>query len=228
MGHGSAHQKPPLPKINSTSVKKGQRSTSRAAEAALCAQILPLIAEIERKIVERDRLAARTRLLESLCQSLQLALECVKAFKLDQGRDSLNGRALLELEKRIQSLDSGMSGVPLEAQQLRGSAIGELFQFISSSIKQNDDLTGVAHTTVLDGGLLSLYNCGLIAFLYDPEFRRGLLRNMSSGPKVNDEIIRKGCENLLRLSMAVVQVRVAIEQAKVDRDNSARKADLGW
>jgi hypothetical protein len=144
---------------------------------------------------------------------LQLALECVKTFNVDQGRDSVNARALLELEQRIQSLDIGLSStMALEAQQLRGSVIGEVYEFIASSIKQNIDLTGVAHTTVLDGGLLSLYDCGLIAFLYDPEFRRGLLRDTSLDPKVNDELIRKGCEYLQRLSMDVIQVRALLSR----------------
>jgi hypothetical protein len=174
----------------------------------LAAEVPALQAELEEQVHVRQELDARNRFLQAFCESMRLMVECSKVYHADRGTFSgFENPILLELEERIGSIDlEALGAIPLAAEQMQASEIGNVIGTIASFVKQDSSLYGLSHTTALDSGLLSLVNGALIAFLYSPKFRDEVAQYMTLSPEEIAEIVWKGAEDFCLLCVNVVEV----------------------
>ena len=200
--------------IDVTKVRKGPLKLMsdygkfKEAFRQLSAEVPALQAQLAGQLAAREELKARSHLLQDLCDSLRLILECTKAFNADKGLMSGYEGPILELEERIGSLDpAALGATSLVAEQLQASGLGELQASIASFVKQDDSLCRLAHSSALDSGLLSLFNCAMIAFIHAPGFRDHVAWHMSLTPEEIADNICIGAEHYRMCCVNVVEVR---------------------
>ena len=174
----------------------------------LSAEVPALQAQLAGQLAARGEFEARSRLLQDLCECLRLIFECTKAFNADKGLMCDYDSPILELEERIASVDLAALGVTsLLAEQQRASKIEELQELVASFLMGDDSLRGLAHTSALDSGLLSLLNSALLTFTYAPGFRDSYARRMSLTPEEVAAHTCIGAEHYRMCCRHVVEVR---------------------